>query len=87
MGKTILKSGQEWTVSAHLGQLKLPGQCEEGLLRSQLWCPNELGTEQNKIAVRFKIKISESPGLERIEMPVHMTCTCKLQNSFIDDFL
>ena len=39
-GKTISKSGQEWTLPAQLGQLKT-GQDEKGLLRSHLWCPND----------------------------------------------
>ena len=39
--KTILKSGQEWTLPAQLGQLKT-GQVGKGLLRSQMWCPNNL---------------------------------------------
>ena len=37
-GKTMLKSGQEWTLAAQLGQLKI-GQ-EEKVLRSHLWCSN-----------------------------------------------
>ena len=39
--KPILKSGQEWTLPAQLGQMKT-GQGEEGLLRSHLWRPNDL---------------------------------------------
>ena len=38
-GKTISKSGQEWTLPAELGQLKT-GQ--EGLLGIHLWCPDDL---------------------------------------------
>ena len=38
-GKTISKSGQEWTLSAQLGQL---GQDGKGLLRIHLWCPDDL---------------------------------------------
>ena len=37
-GKTISKSGQEWTSPAQLGQLKT-GQDGKGLLRIHLWCP------------------------------------------------
>ena len=40
-GKTISKSGQEWTLPAQLGQLKT-GQYGKGLLRIHLWCPNDL---------------------------------------------
>ena len=40
-GKTILKSGQEWTLPAQLGQLKT-GQDGKGLLRIHLWCPDDL---------------------------------------------
>ena len=40
-GKTILKSGQGWTLPSQLGQLKT-GQDGEGLLRSHLWWPNDL---------------------------------------------
>ena len=40
-GKTISKSGQEWTLPAQLGQLKT-GQDERGLLRINLWCPDDL---------------------------------------------
>ena len=35
------KSGQEWTLPAQLGQLKA-GQDGKGLLRIQLWCPDDL---------------------------------------------
>ena len=40
-GKTISKSGQEWTLAAQLGQLKT-GQDGKGLLRIHLWCPDDL---------------------------------------------
>ena len=40
-GKTISKSGQEWTLPAQQGQLKT-GQDEKGLLRVHLWCPDDL---------------------------------------------
>ena len=40
-GKTILKSGQEWTLSAQLGLLKT-GQEAKGLLQIYLWCPYDL---------------------------------------------
>ena len=40
-GKTISKSGQEWTLPAQLGQLKT-GLDEKGLLRIHLWCPDDL---------------------------------------------
>ena len=40
-GKTISKSGQEWTLSAQLGQLKT-GQDGKGLLQIHLWCPDNL---------------------------------------------
>ena len=40
-GKTILKSGQEWNLSAQKGQLKT-GQEGKGLLQSHLWCSNNL---------------------------------------------
>ena len=40
-GKTISKSGQEWTLPAQLGQLKT-GQNGKGLLRIHLWCPDDL---------------------------------------------
>ena len=35
-GKTVSKSGQEWTLPAQLGQLKT-GQDGKGLLRIHLW--------------------------------------------------
>ena len=38
VGKTISKSGREWTL---LGQLKT-GQDGKGLLRIHLWCPDDL---------------------------------------------
>ena len=38
---TILKSGQEWTLPAQLGQLKT-GQGGKGLLLSHLWFPDDL---------------------------------------------
>ena len=40
-GKTISKSGQEWTWPAQLGQLKT-GQDGKGLLQIHLWCPDDL---------------------------------------------
>ena len=40
-GKTISKSGQEWTLPAQLGQLKT-GQEGKGLLQIHLWCPEDL---------------------------------------------
>ena len=40
-GKTISKSGPEWTLSAQLGQLKT-GQDGDGLLRIHLWGPRQL---------------------------------------------
>ena len=40
-GKTILKSGHEWTLPAQLGQLKT-GQDGKGLLQSHLRCPDDL---------------------------------------------
>ena len=40
-GKTISKSGQEWTLPAQLGQLKT-GQDRKGLLQIHLWCPDDL---------------------------------------------
>ena len=40
-GKTISKSGQEWTLPAQLGMLKT-GQDGEGLLQIHRWCPNDL---------------------------------------------
>ena len=40
-GKTILKSGQGWTLPAQLGQLKT-GQGGKGLLQIHLWCLDNL---------------------------------------------
>ena len=40
-GKTISKSGQEWTLPAQLRQLKT-GQDGKGLLQILLWCPGDL---------------------------------------------
>ena len=40
-GKTISKSGQEWTLPAQLGQLKT-GQDGKGSLQIHLWCPDDL---------------------------------------------
>ena len=37
VGRKISKSGQEWTLPAQLGQLKL-GQGGKGLLQIHLWC-------------------------------------------------
>ena len=39
-GKTILKSRQEWTLPAQLGQLETE-QDGKGLLQSRLWCFND----------------------------------------------
>ena len=41
VGKTISKSGQEWTLPAQLGRLKT-GQDGKGLLQTHLWCPDDL---------------------------------------------
>ena len=38
-GKTISKSGQEWNLSAQLGQVKTE-QGGKGLLQIHLWCPS-----------------------------------------------
>ena len=40
-GKTLSKSGQEWTLPTQLGQLKT-GKDGKGLLRIHLWCPDDL---------------------------------------------
>ena len=47
-GKTKLKSGQGWTLLAQLGQLKT-GQGGKGLLRSHLWCPNDLARLKDRL--------------------------------------
>ena len=52
-GKTILKSGQEWTLPVQLGQLKT-GQGGKGSLLIHLCCPGDLlrlwdRTEWNRI--------------------------------------
>ena len=47
-GKTISKSGQEWTLPAQLGQLKT-GQDGKGLLQIHLWCPDDLPRLWDKI--------------------------------------
>ena len=56
-GKTISKSGQEWTLPAQLGQLKT-GQEGKGLLRIHLWCNNDLprlwDRVENKNVIGFK---------------------------------
>ena len=39
-GKTISKSGQEWTLPAQLGQLKT-GQDGKRFLQYHLWCPDD----------------------------------------------
>ena len=46
--KTILNSGQEWTLPAQLGQLKTR-QDGKGLLRFHLWCPDDLPRLWDKI--------------------------------------
>ena len=47
-GTTILKSGQKWTWSAQLGQLKT-GQGGKKLLQNYLWCPDNLPKLWDKI--------------------------------------
>ena len=47
-GKTILKRGQKWTLSAQLGRLKT-GQDGKKLLRSHLRCPQDLPRLWNRI--------------------------------------
>ena len=41
VGRQYQKSGQEWTLPAQLGRLKT-GQGGKGLLRTHLWCPDDL---------------------------------------------
>ena len=47
-GKTISKSGQEWTLPAQLGPLKT-GQDGKGLLPTHLWCLDDLSRLWNRI--------------------------------------
>ena len=51
--KTIPKSGQEWALSAQLGQLKT-GQNGKGLLRIHLWCPDDLPILWDRLANRIE---------------------------------
>ena len=53
-GKTISKSGQEWTLPAQLGQLKT-GQDGKGLLQIHLWCPDDLPRLWDRIEFSFKL--------------------------------
>ena len=50
-GKTISKSGQEWTLPAQLGHLKT-GQDGKGLLRIHLWRPDDLPRLLDRIGNR-----------------------------------
>ena len=50
-GKTISKSGQEWTLQAQLEQLKT-GQDGKGLLRIYLWCPDDLPRLWDRIELK-----------------------------------
>ena len=52
-GTTILKSGQEWTLPAQLGQLKT-GQDGKGFLRMHLWCPEDLPRLWDRIEIRLE---------------------------------
>ncbi|MEW8542231.1 MAG: hypothetical protein AB2693_01745, partial [Candidatus Thiodiazotropha sp.] len=47
-GRTILKSGQGWTLLGQQGQLRT-GLGGKGLLSSHLWCPNDLARLWNSI--------------------------------------
>ena len=49
-----IKSGQEWTLPAQLGQLKT-GQDGKGLLRIHLWCPDDLPRLWDRIENRISI--------------------------------
>ena len=49
-GKTISKSGQEWTLPAQIGQLKT-GQDGKGLLRIHLWSPDDLPRIWDRIEI------------------------------------
>ena len=51
-GKTISKSGQEWTLPAQLGQLKT-GQDGKGLLQIHLWCPDDLPRLWDRIEIEY----------------------------------
>ena len=48
-GRTILKSGQGWTLPVQLVQLKT-GQDGKGLLQSRLWCPSDLARLRDRLA-------------------------------------
>ena len=52
MGMTISKNVQEWTFPVEQGQLKT-GQDGRGLLRMQLWCPDDLPRFCDKIEKRI----------------------------------
>ena len=54
-GKTISKSGQEWTLPPQLGQLKT-GQDGKGLLQIHLWCPDDLPRLWDRIEIIVYIR-------------------------------
>ena len=58
-GKTISKSGQEWTLPAQLGQLKT-GQDGKGLLQIHLWCPNDLPRLWDRIEKHISVASTAS---------------------------
>ena len=47
-GKTMSKSAHEWTLLAQLGRLKTR-QDVKGLLRTHLWCPDDLPRSWDRI--------------------------------------
>ena len=51
-GKTISKSGQEWTLPAQVGWLKT-GQSGKGLWQIHQWCPNDIPRLRDRIEIVY----------------------------------
>ena len=61
---TISKSGQEWTLPAHLGQLKT-GQDGKGLLQNHQWCPDDLPRLWGRIYINMQAPSKHMDNLDR----------------------
>ena len=86
-GKTISKSGQEWTLPALLGQLKT-GQDGKGLLQIHLWCPDDLPRLWDRIEIEllllFMLIIYSSDCVSSTNIPfslksVDTTCILRVR--------
>ena len=85
LAKTILQDGQEWTLSAQLGQL---GQDGKGLLRIHLWCPDDLPRLYDRIeysietySTLFPLKYQKKENVMQMLNSLHWICNFVFKNA------